>query len=311
MKASFGLEGMTMGGGGMNMNTGNSGNATDIAGNSMTMVFDSWDTYQLQILFSTWNVQTQWQFALSWFSVAFAVIVYRYLDCVAHHFHSGMKRFLTKPATNCDSTVKVDAVPLRPIGWLQVKIIYGLLTAAKYSLSLFLMLIAMTYNPNLFVALFVGYFFGEVLFTDKKLDLYLYHNSQPFRTDKSAVGQLIVYSLGLPLDKVDYLRSTLYPDENNDNTLKSADEENESSIFMKVRNYMLWLMPRVISAIFLVILIYWIVLTQGGFDWTATGAFGWHALLMSFFVVMFSNEAILTYKAPLVSQISNSRTWQR
>ena len=82
-------------------------------------------------------------------------------------------------------------------------------------------------------------------------------------------------------------------------------------LLTKARDYVLWLLPRVISAIFLVIIIYWIVLTQGGFDWTATGAFGWHALLMSFFVVMFSNEAILTYKAPLVSQISNSRTWQR
>ena len=75
MKAAFGLDGMTMGGG-MNMNTGSSGgNATETFGNSMTMVFDSWGTYQLQILFSTWNVQTQWQFALSWFAVVFSVIV--------------------------------------------------------------------------------------------------------------------------------------------------------------------------------------------------------------------------------------------
>lgn len=47
---------------------------------------------------------------------------------------------------------------------LQLKVIHALLSSLNYGLALMLMLVAMTYNPSLFVALMVGYFLGDFLF---------------------------------------------------------------------------------------------------------------------------------------------------
>ena len=43
---------------------------------SMVMTFGSFTDYQLELLFSSWNITEKWQFALSWLMVMFAVIFY-------------------------------------------------------------------------------------------------------------------------------------------------------------------------------------------------------------------------------------------
>ena len=69
--------------GDMNMNS----NST--ADGSVSMYFTSWDSYKLQLLFSTWNIETPWQFALSWFVVATAAAFYHYLDCTVYNLDQG------------------------------------------------------------------------------------------------------------------------------------------------------------------------------------------------------------------------------
>jgi len=59
----------------------------------------------------------------------------------------------------------------------------------------------------------------------------------------------------------------------------------------------LWASPRVISFIFFVILFLWIYQAEGGIGFTFLTVFGWHALLMSIFVVILTQEAILTFSS--------------
>ena len=82
-----------------------------------------------------------------------------------------MKQFLSKTGDFSDLSELKEPIPLRPIGWTTVKMILGLLNAVKYAMSLFLMLVAMTFNPSLFLALFVGYWAGDMLFCDFELNL--------------------------------------------------------------------------------------------------------------------------------------------
>ncbi|RKO88984.1 eukaryotic cytochrome b561-domain-containing protein [Blyttiomyces helicus] len=57
--------------------------------------------------------------------------------------------------------------------------------------------------------------------------------------------------------------------------------------------------PRAIMLVFGVILILWINRAEGGIGTTSTNLFGYHALLMAMFTVVFTQEAILAYSAPL------------
>ena len=46
----------------------------------------------------------------------------------------------------------------------QLRLLHAFLSAVNYGLALMLMLVAMTYNPSLFVALVVGYGLGDYMF---------------------------------------------------------------------------------------------------------------------------------------------------
>ena len=58
--------------------------------------------------------------------------------------------------------------------------------------------------------------------------------------------------------------------------------------------------PRVLSATFIAVLIAWVSKVEGGFGLkNKVSIFGWHALCMGLFVAVFTNEAVLTFVAPL------------
>ena len=73
---------------------------------------------------------------------------------------------------------------------------------------------------------------------------------------------------------------------------------------------LLWWSPRVCSGLFLVLMLIWLCGTkttpgEGGFNNNATIAttrkmtvFAWHALFMTLFAVVFTNEAVLSFVAP-------------
>ncbi|GJJ77623.1 solute carrier family 31 (copper transporter), member 1 [Entomortierella parvispora] len=68
------------------------------------------------------------------------------------------------------------------------------------------------------------------------------------------------------------------------------------------------ILPRFIAVIFLIILFLWIYQAEGGIGFQEANLFGWHALLMSLFIVVFTQEALLAYSSPLIGFLTKNRT---
>lgn len=159
-----------------------SANMTTTEG-GMSSTFSTWDSYKLQLLFSGWNISERWQFALTWFAVLLAAMSLHILDCLLVSLRNSMITILKSeaqeisdvPGSNAAvAVVTTDLVvqkTKRPIGWQAVKIIHGLLSGMKYGLSLLLMLVAMTFNPSLFLALVIGYLVGDYVCCDFHIDM--------------------------------------------------------------------------------------------------------------------------------------------
>ena len=149
----------------MNMNTSSTDDTT-----TMTNTFSSWQSYRLYILFSGWDISTPWQFALSFFAVMAAAAVYHHgFECILAHIEQNFSELLAEfNKFPSDSSSSSDSKPLlrRPRGWGVVQGLIRLLSAIKYALALMLMLVAMTMNPSLFLALFLGYMLGVVILCD-------------------------------------------------------------------------------------------------------------------------------------------------
>lgn len=308
----------------MNMNSGMSaGNSTTDDG-SISMVFDNWSHFKMQLLFTTWEIQTPWQFALTWFAVFFAVITFHYLDVVSRCFSYGMKTFLSKTGDFSDMSEANNPRPNRPVGWSTVKILRGLIDACRYILGIFIMLIAMTLNPSLVLAIFVGYWTGSILCCEHIIDLQM-HKIKPLYDNGGFVGTLIRWALCVPLTQVEYVKVAMYDkdtaDDNSQNNFSVSDPlvgvipcrrvQKEDDGVEPYTRWFLWFLPRATSLVYLVVLLVWIVQAEGSFGYAEASVFGWHPLLMSFFVVMFTNEALLTYKSPLLPQLSNNRAYLR
>jgi len=61
-----------------------------------------------------------------------------------------------------------------------------------------------------------------------------------------------------------------------------------------------WSISRLLVLVFLVVLIAWIVQVEGSFGFKDASVFGWHALFMALFVVVFTQEALLSFSSPLL-----------
>ena len=140
----------------------------------MSPFFLPWGTYQLQLLFSTWNITEPWQFALSWIAVAVTAIFYQILECVYHALEHGMVELLNESSVvengeadfpnlllqnqmvKSDEPSSTTTIPVsmasssdyymqhhrrpRPRGWQLVKLTLAFVAALRYTLGLMLML---------------------------------------------------------------------------------------------------------------------------------------------------------------------------
>ncbi len=142
-----------------------------------------------------------------------------------------------------------------------VKIIHGILTATKYGLSLMLMFLAMTLNPSLFLALFVGHFCGDYLFGDMNLDIHM-NCATPLFNNGGVVGTIIRWALCVPLEDVMRLRASMYsvlPSSENERIPLTQQGLNGQKLFHPFLQFIMGATPRVISLIYLIILLVWIV----------------------------------------------------
>lgn len=141
------------------------------------------------IQFSSWKCETVTQFILSWFAVAFAVVVFhsiRYLiftiedymyteypykkvsESIEGSDHSYQQaptmNTMNNDSNNNSSHNKSDM----DTRYFLLRLLHSIISGLNYGLALSLMLIAMTYNPSLLLALIVGYCVGDFMFFRRK-----------------------------------------------------------------------------------------------------------------------------------------------
>ncbi len=140
--------------------------------------------------FSSWVVETKSEFVMAWFVVAFFAMVFhgiRYLIyMIEDHMHP-QKGIINKASRNLifnqqpyqsirhnsdeESQDNVDEFRdlnetnnLSTQKYMALRVFHAFLSALNYGLALLLMLVAMTFNPNLLVALMFGYAVGDFLY---------------------------------------------------------------------------------------------------------------------------------------------------
>lgn len=266
---------------------------------------------QTHLLFRSYNIEKPYQFVLTWFMVMFAVVVYYILKHVLLAMDKGMISALRTESEILANGSKEpigdyqdyhrateDGVFLeRPKGWQSVKLIHSTIAAFNYGLSLMLMLVAMSFIPSLFLALFIGAAVGEYLCVDFHIDLTM-GVYDPREAYDGTLGNLIKW----------VLCSKLQSEENNVELPVKGQKKSDWGTWAKLS---FWLAPRLISMILLIVTIVWIYQSQGAFGFEVTSVFGWHALCMILFITVFSNEALLTYTVPLLPQLTDNRKYLR
>ena len=151
------------------------------------MTFGDWGDYQLQLIFDSWVIKTRTQYFFSWTFIVFAVVCWHGLKYVQstiieESIRKGALNFQTNSHDDIGYTTineSKQVVEKQNSSSLQVlhsksseqlkrlwilRFTHSLISAASYGLALLLMLVSMTYNCGLFLALIIGYFIGDLLF---------------------------------------------------------------------------------------------------------------------------------------------------
>ena len=146
-----------------------------------TGYFLGWDSFQTQLLFGSFMITERWQFVLTWFAVLLSVVAFHFLQHVILSLDESMAFIIkrenreSKDIIDYSNSINLSDRSMRkirrPVGWQTVKFVHAVLSAVKYGLSLILMLVAMTFNPSLFLALVIGSAMGEYICCDVDIDL--------------------------------------------------------------------------------------------------------------------------------------------
>ncbi|KAG2379260.1 hypothetical protein C9374_007399 [Naegleria lovaniensis] len=147
------------------MNMGDNNNMT----HHMNMYFssESFQTFVKYVLFENWNVDTDWKFALSVIGIFLIALLNQFIFFLLH-IQAPKKR---KILYICVSYIA------KPIGFF-----------LEMSIGYLLMLVAMTYNFGLFMAIILGNFIGYILFNTictQMLEGY-YHQGENSESEKHA-----------------------------------------------------------------------------------------------------------------------------
>ncbi|OPB42938.1 Ctr copper transporter [Trichoderma guizhouense] len=119
---------------------------------SMSMLF-TWDTTNLCIVFRQWHIRSNLSLVLSLLAVVLIGIGYEYLRSVSRRYEASLAaRLETVPRQNRDNASKRGHV------------IKAILYAIQNFYAFMLMLVFMTYNGWVMVAVSLGAFLGYLLF---------------------------------------------------------------------------------------------------------------------------------------------------
>lgn len=144
----------------------------------MEMYFSPWSEYKLTLLFSWCNITEIWQFVLAWIVVFSAAVFHHWLKLQVTNLETSMQgkrrhkvihNLFDDSDTDDQESYLInsnmkDFKKLTQSQMLTLRVIHFALVASSYALSLLLMLVAMTYNSWLFMALILGYALGDFMF---------------------------------------------------------------------------------------------------------------------------------------------------
>ena len=145
---------------------------------SMQMTFGPFWDYKLTLLFNPWIIEEKWQFALAWVAVVLAVILYHSIHYVIFSIEAAMRYSYSAVRDSDGGDIEMaakqahgpslldgsfDASKSLSGAW-KMRLMHAILGGTSYALALLLMLVAMTYNWLLFIALIVGYIIGDMIF---------------------------------------------------------------------------------------------------------------------------------------------------
>ena len=150
--------------------------------------------------FSSWVVTTKWEFALSWIAVAFFAVIYHAMRFLIYTLEDYMHRPYvegdeSRNVSSSGSTSDGEAPRYQQLGsksgetdmenntagsstrsgmktieassptqYILLRVLHSVLSGVNYGVALLLMLVAMTFNPSLLVALMFGYAVGDFMF---------------------------------------------------------------------------------------------------------------------------------------------------
>ncbi len=136
------------------------------------VLFDSWNEYQIKLLFNFWNTQYKWQFALTCIIIFASSILLQYIFLLLKYIEY---KILEVISNNNERDVEerrhLVFKKSDPKSSACLKFGYFITSFAFYALFLILSLIATTLNPCIFMSLVFGYSLGSVLTLNKLMAL--------------------------------------------------------------------------------------------------------------------------------------------
>jgi hypothetical protein len=149
----------------------------------------------VSILWSSWKVKTKWEFFLSWWAVVLATVIYYGVRFLIHLIEDQMESSASvtvrdvrgsnnSPSYQGNNEVNQPMFPkddehadlvedapahkdISVTKYMWLRLLHAVLSGLNYGLALLLMLVAMTFNPSLFLALMTGYSIGDFVFYSK------------------------------------------------------------------------------------------------------------------------------------------------
>lgn len=127
----------------------------------MKTTFAEWDDIHARVLFTWWDISSPIYYIATWIIIFTMAVGYQ----ASRAFVCGIEDKLSKPTCSRASLKWVASllVYIPDNATLFLRIFHAVCHAFSFAMGLLLMLIAMTFNVGLFIALVAGFWTGDML----------------------------------------------------------------------------------------------------------------------------------------------------